>query len=115
MTTQTFWPDGMTLTGRMSNIDHRPAMQNMPLSFEEKILRALRGGQKTFSQLEMGTGGLDPAMLASPEVFADKLDKKLRELMACGKVRLVARKPVLVFEIGTVLDRLVKELELDDE
>jgi len=99
----------------MSNLDHRPAMQNITPTFEERILRLLRGGPKTFSQLEMGSGGLDPAMLASPEVFADRLDAKLRELIACGKVRLIAKRPTLVFEIGTVLDRLVMELELDDQ
>jgi hypothetical protein len=86
-----------------------------PNSLEGKILWLLRGGPKTFSQLEMGAGGLDPEMLASPEVFAEQLDQKLRELMACGKVRLIARKPTLIFEIGNVLDRIVKELERNDQ
>lgn len=113
MTTTIFSPIG-TIAGRMSG-DHRPNMQNIPRSMESKILGLLGNGPKTFSQLEMGAGGLVPAMLASPEVFSDKLDKKLRELMACGKVRLIARLPVLVFELGTVLDRIIKELELDDQ
>ena len=104
----------MTFTSRMSG-SHKPNMQNIPRSMESKILRLLGNGPKTFSQLEMGAGGLDPVELASPEVFSDKLDKKLRELIACGKVRLIARKPALVFEIGTVLDQIVKELELDDQ
>jgi len=107
-----------TVTGRTvtDHYDYMPHMQNNPSnSLEDRILCLLRGGPKTFSQLEMGAGGLDPTMLASPEVFAGQLDQKLRELIACGKVRLIARKPTLIFEIGNALDRIVRELELNDQ
>lgn len=100
----------ITLTGRMSH--HRPAMQNMPLSLEDRILRMLGPGLiKTFNQLEMGCGGLDPNNLASPEVFGDRLDAALRGLMAVGKVRCVARRPELCFERGTVLDQILMNLD----
>ena len=91
------------------------AMKTDPLpSLEDRILSALPSGViKTFSQIEMASGSLDPKNVANPETFSNQLDAKLRELMACGKVRLVARKPTLCFVRGTVLDRIIKEIELD--
>jgi hypothetical protein len=106
----------MITTGRLGHMSHSaPAMQNIPRpkrSLEDRIMDALQPGLiKTFSQLEMGCGGLDPFALASQEVFSEELDKELRRLMAEGKVRCVARRPALCFERGTVLDQIVKGLE----
>lgn len=92
-------------------------MQDIPTSLEAKILRALRGGTKTFGQLELACGIMDPSIAAdmtSTYEFSDKLDKELRRLIDCGKVRLVAKKPDLCFEAGTALDQIVKGLELHD-
>ena len=110
-----------TLTGRMGG-DHRPNMQNIAnmqnitRTMEGKILSCLRrNGMRTFDQLTLAAGMLGPDGFNSPEKFHARVDEKLRELMACGKVRLVARRPTLCFEIGTVLDQIVKGLELDDQ
>jgi len=114
MTTTSFAHIG-TITGRMSG-DHRPNMQNIPRSMESKILHCLSShGMRTFDQLALAAGMLGPDGFDNPEKFHDTVDKKLRELMACGKIRLVARKPTLCFEVGTVLDRIVKEIELDGQ
>jgi len=104
-----------TLTGRMSG-DHRPNMQNIPRSMESKILSCLRrNGMRSFDQLTLAAGMLGPDGFDNPERFHNTVDAKLRELIACGKVRLVAKKPTLCFELGTALDRIVKELELDEQ
>jgi len=106
----------MSITSRTQS--SAPRMQSNPRPerpLEERVMDALQPGLiKTFSQLEMGCGGLDPLALASVEVFSDELDKTLRKLMAEGKVRCVARRPTLCFERGTVLDQIVKGLELDE-
>jgi len=109
-----YWPIGMSMTGRFLG-SYAPRMQNITPSMEDKILRCLRShGVRTFDQLALAAGAVGPDAITNPERFHNKVDEKLRELMACGKVRLVARRPTLCFELGTVLDRIVKELELDD-
>lgn len=85
-------------------------------SLAERILNALKplGIIKTFDQLNMSCGGLDPEHFSSPEEFSQRLDKALQGLIAVGKVRLVAKRPALCFTLGTVLDRIVRAVELDD-
>ena len=84
-------------------------------SLKKRILDALTplGIIKTFDQLNMSCGGLDPEHYSSPEEFSQRLDKALQGLIAVGKVRLVARLPTLCFTLGTILDRIVREVELD--
>jgi hypothetical protein len=101
---------------RLGRFDHMPNMQNIEPTLEERILRALRpeGSIKTFDQIAMLSGSLRPEHIQNPERFHATVDVKLRELMTTGKVRLVARRPELCFTLGTVLDRIVKELDLSD-
>ncbi len=112
----TFTP---SLTGRMAN--HAPAMQNIPVprpSLEERILQALADDStKTFGQMELLCGGADPINVIgmdSIHAFSDRLDEALRGLIACGKVILVAKRPELCFRQGTILDRIIREIDLDD-
>lgn len=81
---------------------------------EERVLKCLEGGDvKTFSQLEVLCGITDPAWATNPEKFSDLLDAALQALMRVGKVLLVARRPELCFREGTVLDRILGELDDD--
>jgi hypothetical protein len=93
---------------------HMEIVPSSPL--EERILNALNplGIIKTFDQINMSCGGLDPDNFASPEEFSQRLDKALQGLIAVGKVRLVAKRPVLCFTLGTILDRIVREIDLSD-
>ena len=92
------------------------AMKSGPPSLEDRILKTLEpmGVIKTFNQLEMGCGSLDPENFNSQEEFSNRLDKKLQGLIARGKVLIVARKPELCFRLGTVLDRIIREIDLAD-
>jgi hypothetical protein len=94
---------------------HMAAMKVPPPSLEDRILKSLEpmGVIKTFDQINMFAGGLDPVNYNSPEEFSQRLDKKLQGLIARGKVLIVARRPELCFRLGTVLDRIIREIELD--
>lgn len=105
-----------TLTGRMGR--HAPAMQNIPRpkpDLEERVLDALEDGNiRTFGQLEVLCGAVNPAHVLDVESFSDRLDKVLQALIATGRVLLVARRPELCFRLGTVLDQIVKGLDNDE-
>lgn len=89
-------------------------MEKRPSTLEDKILEALGDGIKSFGQLELACGGLDPANAARVEAWSKELDVALQGLLSSGKVRLVARRPTLFFELGTALDEMLKALEDDD-
>jgi len=95
---------------------HMAAMKIPPPSLEDRILKSLEpmGIIKTFNQIEMATGALDPVNVVSPEEFSQRLDKKLQGLIATGKVLIVARRPELCFRLGTILDRIIREIDLAD-
>lgn len=83
---------------------------------DERILVCLRDGNvKTFSQLEVLCGITDPAWATKPEEFSNMLDTTLQALIKVGKVLLVAKRPELCFKLGTVLDRILGELDAGDK
>lgn len=106
-----------TITVGRTSEHHAPNMQNIPRperSLEEKVLRALADDNvKTFGQLALLCGTLDPSCVMDTEGFDNALDEGLRRMIATGQVILVARRPELCFRKGTVLDQIVKGLERD--
>lgn len=115
----TYWLAG-PLTGRTSGGFHKPNMQNIPRPpepLEVRILWALRDDNvKTFGQLEMlCMNPKDVVDVASTSAFATKLDETLRIMIDDGRVLLVARRPELCFRKGSVLDRILKEVDRPDD
>jgi hypothetical protein len=94
-------------------------MQNIPRPekpLDERVLEALDDDSpKTFGQIELAcTTPTDLVSTGTIHSFSDRLDETLRELMADGRVILVARRPELCFRKGTILDRIVMEIERDE-
>ena len=120
MTLMSFKPH-ISVSGRVLRPgDHMPAMQNIPNpkpSLEELILQALADDStKTFGQIEVVClRPVDVINTFAVEDLSSRVDKELRRLIACGKVILVARRPELCFRKGTVLDRIVKEIEQSEQ